>query len=204
MSLLFSYTGVDPEPWCLELQRHLPGMEIRRFPDLGEPSEIEYAAVWMHPPGDLHRYKNLKAILSFGAGVEHILRDPQLPVDVPIVRLIDDAVVQDMAMHVLHWVVHFHRNYHLYRESQVSERWHRQEPLSPARRRVGILGIGAMGVRAACCLRDFGFSVGGWGRDRVDIENVEFFEGDDTLERFLGRSDILVNLLPKRPRLRTF
>ena len=31
------------------------------------------AVVWEHPKGDLKNYKNLQAIFSLGAGMEHLL-----------------------------------------------------------------------------------------------------------------------------------
>lgn len=199
MALLFSYPGADPESWRLEFAKHLPGLEFRVFPEVGDPAEIEFVALWMHPLGDLRNYPNLKAILSFGAGVEHIIRDPELPEGVPIVRLVDDLVVRDMAMHAVHWVIHFHRNYHLYQQDQQKRIWRRHPHRDPAQRRVGFLGMGAMGAVAAGYVRDLGFSVAGWGRDPVSVEGVEFYHGDERLMEFLQRTDILINVLPLTP-----
>ncbi|WP_322982061.1 glyoxylate/hydroxypyruvate reductase A [Pseudomonas sp. C11] len=199
MALLFSYAGANTETWHLELEKHIPDLDFRVFPDVGDPAEIEYAALWMHPLGDLRRYPNLKMILSLGAGVEHIIRDPDLPEGVPIVRLVDDLVVRDMAMHAVHWVIHFHRNYHLYQQDQPQKLWRRHPHLAPNRRRIGLLGMGAMGAVTAKFIRDLGFSVAGWARDPVNIEGVEFFHGDDHFEEFLQRTDILINVLPLTP-----
>ena len=149
MALLFSYAGADPSVWRKYFSKHLPGVEFRVFPDIGNPDDIEYAAVWMHPVGDLQNYPNLKAVLSFGAGVEHIIRDDRLPVSVPIVRLVDEQVAKDMAMHVLHWIIHFHRHYDLYLADQASATWSRYPHRAPHERSVGFLGMGAMGVIAA-------------------------------------------------------
>ena len=196
MALLFSYAGADPSVWRKHFLKHLPGLDFRVFPDVGDPNDIEYAAVWMHPQGDLQKYPNLKAILSFGAGVEHIIGDNQLPMDVPIVRLVDDEVAKDMAMHTLHWIIHFHRHYHLYLADQARSTWARYPHRAPQDRNVGFLGMGAMGTIAAKVALDMGFRVSGWGRDSVQIENVEFYEGDGALAAFLGQTDILVNVLP--------
>ncbi|MDO6815110.1 2-hydroxyacid dehydrogenase [Cobetia amphilecti] len=199
MALLFSYAGADPEVWRQEFTKHLPETEFRVYPEVGDPAEIEYAAIWMHPVGDLCRYPNLKAILSFGAGVEHIIRDSDLPQGVPIVRLVDDLVVRDMAMHAVHWVIHFHRQYHRYQQDQARTLWQRHPHRDPAQRRVGFLGMGAMGAVAAGFVRELGFCVAGWGRDVVDIEGVEFYQGDARLDEFLQRTDILINVLPLTP-----
>ena len=196
MALLFSYAGADPSVWRENFLKHLPGLDFRVFPDVGDPNDIEYAAVWMHPEGDLQNYPNLKAILSFGAGVEHIIRDTQLPMAVPIIRLVDDEVGKDMAMHVLHWIIHFHRHYHHYLADQAHSTWSRYPHRAPHDRSVGFLGMGAMGTVAAKVALDMGFRVSGWGRDLVQIDNVDFYEGDETLTEFLGQTDILVNVLP--------
>ncbi|WP_298717680.1 glyoxylate/hydroxypyruvate reductase A [uncultured Oceanisphaera sp.] len=196
MALLISYEGADSEVWRQEFSKHLPDMDIRIYPEVGEPDDIEFAAVWMHPIGDLQRYTNLKAIMSFGAGVEHITRDPEFPRHVPIVRLVDGLVVQDMALHVVHWVLHFHRDYHRYLDGQKEASWQKYPLREPARRRVGFLGMGAMGAVAAKMVRNLGFGVSGWGRDPVNLEGVQFFDGDDELQPFLESTDILVNVLP--------
>ena len=39
---------------------------------------------------------NLKAILSLGAGVDHIISDPELPEGIPIVRLVDKKLTHEM------------------------------------------------------------------------------------------------------------
>jgi glyoxylate/hydroxypyruvate reductase A len=196
MALLFSYAGADPSVWRAHFLKHLPGLDFRVFPDIGDPKDIDYAAVWMHPQGDLRNYPNLKAILSFGAGVEHIIRDGLLPAGVPIVRLVDHEVAKDMAMHVLHWIIHFHRNYHLYLADQACTKWSRYPHRSPQTRRVGFLGMGAMGTIAAKVALEMGFRVSGWGLDPVQLDNVEFFEGNGALAAFLAQTDILVNVLP--------
>ena len=149
--------------------------------------------------GDLLNYPSLKAILSLGAGVEHVLRDPDLPEGVPIVRLVDDMLSQDMSLHVVHWVVHFHRNYHVYAGDQGDKRWQRLRFPDTAERRVGILGMGELGGEAARRVRDLGFAVAGWSRTPKTIEGVESFHGPDDLMPFLRRTDILASLLPLTP-----
>ncbi len=52
-------------------------------------TEIDYAAAWLPPANFLKSLPNLKAIFSFGAGVDAILADPTLPDGVPIVRVND-------------------------------------------------------------------------------------------------------------------
>jgi glyoxylate/hydroxypyruvate reductase len=196
MAILFSYAGGDADFWRAQMEEHVPGQEFRVFPDTGDPGDIEFALVWLHPEGDLKNYPNLKAILSLGAGVEHVLRDPDLPEGVPIVRLVDDILAQDMALHVVHWVIHYHRNYHVYAGDQGNKHWQRLRFPDTAERRVGILGMGELGTEAARCVSDLGFAVAGWSRTPKTIEGVESFHGPDGLMPFLQRTDILASLLP--------
>ena len=147
MAILFNYPGGDADFWRSQMEELVPDQAFRVFPDTGDPDDIEFAMIWLHPVGDLLNYPSLKAILSLGAGVEHVLRDPDLPEGVPIVRLVDDMLSQDMSLHVVHWVVHFHCNYHVYAGDQGDKRWQRLRFPDTAERRVGILGMGELGGR---------------------------------------------------------
>ncbi|UTW13053.1 2-hydroxyacid dehydrogenase [Marinobacterium rhizophilum] len=200
MALLISYQGRDTAPWVQAFQAELPQLDIRVYPDVGDPADIEFAALWQHPQGDLHNYPNLKAILSFGAGVEHIVSDPLLPAQIPVVRLVDGAVVHDMALHALHWVLHFHRGYHQYARQQRQGLWQPRAAMPPARRRIGIMGMGQIGQALANLLHGLGFTVTGWGLDPVDVAaGIGYRCGSDALADFLAGSDVLVNALPLTP-----
>ncbi|KXF81892.1 Rossmann-fold NAD(P)-binding domain-containing protein [Enterovibrio coralii] len=108
MAILLNNVGYGNAPWLRALQALLPDEDVLTPDDDISPEEVEFALVWDHPLGDLHRYPNLKAILLLGAGTEHIDRETCLP-PVPVVRLIDPDVVMEMARYALYWVLHFHR-----------------------------------------------------------------------------------------------
>lgn len=200
MTLMISYRGRDVGPWAAAFTAALPGMPIVAYPEVKDPLLVEYAVLWQHPHGDLARYPNLKAILSLGAGVEHIVSDPALPEGVPVVRLIDPAVVDDMAMHTLHWVLHFHRGYHRYAMQQRETRWQPLPAVAPSRRRIGILGMGRIGMEIAQRLATLGFKVTGWGSEPLaPIDEIDYLCGEMHLEECLATSDILINALPLTP-----
>ncbi|MBT7674394.1 MAG: glyoxylate/hydroxypyruvate reductase A [Oceanospirillaceae bacterium] len=201
MALLISYTGQDTVPWVHAFRDELPEMDVRVFPDEGDPADVEFIAVWQHPHGGLKPYVNLKAILSCGAGVEHITSDPDLPEGVPIIRLVDEAVVHDMCLHGLHWVLHFHRGYHYYAENQRRSRWQVLPAVLPFKRRIGIMGMGQIGQRLAEMLSILQFSVAGWGlNDRQLPNGIKYFSGAESMGRFLSEADILINALPLTPK----
>ena len=160
---------------------------------------IEYALVWQPPPGMLHQCSNLKAVFNLGAGVDYVLEHSDLPTDVPLVRRVDPCLTEGMIEYVTHWVLHIHRGFARYRNYQNEPKWRPHWYPRPQDRRVGILGLGALGGAAARQLQSIGFDVAGWSRSSKTIDGVTSFAGDDQLEAFLNRTEILVCLLPLTP-----
>jgi len=199
MAALFIWDGGDVERWQREMRAVLGDFDLRVYPDIGPPEDIEFALVWMPPLGVLARLPNLKAIFSIGAGVSHILRDPEVPKHVPIVRLVYETLTHDMTLHVLHWVLHFHRNFHVYARDQREIRWKRLTYPETPERRIGVLGLGEIGGPAAKQIADLGFTVAGWSRQRKDLPGIRCLAGEAELPALLAQSDILVNLLPPTP-----
>jgi glyoxylate/hydroxypyruvate reductase A len=199
MALLFLSDIDPPKAWVPALQAALPGLEVRVWPDIGNPADIAYALVWSPPPGLLAGLPNLKAVFSLGAGLDHLFRDPALPAHVPVVRMVDPGLTQGMteyvALHVLAW----HRQAAAYRAQQARAEWRAlRQPLAPARR-VGVLGLGMMGGAAARALAGLGFAVAGWSRTPRAEPGIESVHGADAVAPFLDRSEILVCLLPLTP-----
>jgi glyoxylate/hydroxypyruvate reductase A len=197
MAILFISSFDRVDDWRAAMKAALPEAEFRAWPDeIGDPAEIDYILTWKPKPGALIGYPNLKAIFSLGAGVDHlVLAEGPLP-KVPIVRLVDVALTRDMVQYVVHWVLHFHRDMHLYREHQLASEWKRHSYPEASQRRIGFLGSGVLGGACAKALAGFEFDVATWTRGPKKIEGVTSFHGADGLEPFLARSEILVCLLP--------
>src|ERR1700724_205451 len=109
MTLLFYSTVDSAARWRAQLERLTRELDIRVWPEIGDPAEIDYAVVWRPEPGLLASLPNLKLILSLGAGVDHILTDPHLPRGVPIVRLVDPYMTAAMSEYVILQVLRLHR-----------------------------------------------------------------------------------------------
>lgn len=194
MALLVYSTPGPPDPWLAALRAGLPEMDVRTLDTGGEPADIEYAVVAGAPPGALAAYPNLKLIITLLAGVEGLLADPDLP-DVPVARAADphgDDMITDFAL--LH-VLRHHRNMPEFALAQRDGEWLRLRPKPKAERRVGFMGLGAIGRPAAEHIRDFGFAVAAWTRTPKSIPGIENFHGPEELPGFLGGVEILVNLL---------
>lgn len=203
MAVLLSTDPAAMEAWRNALLAEDADLDIRRFPDAGDPAGIEAAVVWTsHDMAELRRYPNLRLIVSMGAGVDHLLRPPGPPAGVPVARLKDARLTQGMTEWVLLNVLRFHRQDLDYRALQAAHRWEELPAPDTASRRIGILGLGELGGAAAAALRALDFPVMGWSRTPKRLPGVECFDGSEGFDSLLGRSDILVCLLPLTPETR--
>jgi glyoxylate/hydroxypyruvate reductase A len=200
MAVLLSTKAQAMEMWRDALLAVDPALEIRMFPDAGDPAEIEAAVVWTaHDMAELRRYPNLRLVVSMGAGVDHLLRPPGPPPRIPVARLVDRMLTSQMGEWVLLNVLRFHRQDLEYRQLQAERNWLELPAPVTAERRVGILGLGELGTHAAALLRGLGFPVMGWTRRPRQADGIETFHGADGLLAMAARSDILVCLLPLTP-----
>jgi glyoxylate/hydroxypyruvate reductase len=196
MALLFR-SSVDSEArWKPQLGRLMPELEVRVWPEVGNPADIDYALVWRPEPGLLASLPNLKLILSLGAGVDHILCDPRLPRHLPIVRLVDPYMTDAMSEYVVLQVLRLHRQDLDYCAQQKAGIWRELAQKNAAERRVGILGSGELGQDAGRKLGGLGFDVALWSRSERMVEGLACYAGAAALPTLLARSEILVCLLP--------
>ena len=196
MALLFYSDSDDPKPWREALARELPEMEFRVWPDAGDLSRVSYALVWRPHSGLLRSLPKLKAILSLAAGVDHLFSDPEIPGEVPIVRIVDAGMAGQMSEYALYGVLHFHRNMQRYAEQQRQAVWHQLPGVPAFQRSVGVMGLGVMGGDFIRKLAPLGFRLLGWSRSPRSIRGVTTFHGRESLGAFLKQTEILVNLLP--------
>ncbi|MCB8877109.1 2-hydroxyacid dehydrogenase [Acidisoma silvae] len=200
--LLYVCPTVPAEPWVKAFAESLPDVEIRVWPDIGNPAEVTYAFVW-HPPSVLFtQLTSLRAVFSLGAGVDKLLANPELPRDVPLIRMVDPSLGADMAIFVAMQVLHYHRRMPEFAAFQRERLWRALDVPMAHERRVGILGYGEMGALCADRLRSFGFNVGIWSRRPRSDAGLRCFAGLEQLPAFLAETDILVCLLPLTPETR--
>jgi glyoxylate/hydroxypyruvate reductase A len=164
---------------------------------------VSYVLVWEPEPGRIAGYANLRMIFSSAAGVDHIVRDPTVPLHLPIVRMASEETSQTLGEYVCLAALSILRDQRRMMKAQAERRWDTFEPPYTARdKRVGIMGFGTIGQVAARMLSGLGFQLAGWARTRKSIDGITMFAGDDELAAFLSRCDILVNLLPDTPQTR--
>ncbi len=199
MSLLIAMTAWDMDTWLQRFRRHLPGMEIVA---LGEPFDrraVRYAASWKHPEGALAGLPALEAIFSLGAGVDHLFADTRLP-EVAMARVVDPDLTSRMSEYIVLHCLMALRQQRRYDGQQRAAQWIDDRDQPAARDvRVGIMGMGVLGLDAAGKLMAMGFDVACWSRSRRDVEGLASFAGPEGFAAFLARTNILVNLLPATP-----
>jgi len=196
MALLFRSSPESAARWQPHFARLMPELEVRVWPEVGDCAAIDYALVWQPEPGLLASLPNLKLIMNLGAGVDHLLADPTTPRHVPIVRLVDPYMTEAMSEYVALQVLRLHRRDLDYAAQQRDRVWWELDQKNAAERRVGILGFGVLGQDAGRKLQALGFDLAGWSRGAKAVPGVATYAGAAELPAFLGRSEILVCLLP--------
>jgi len=185
----------NAKAWRETFEKQLPDLEIRIWPDAGEPADIEYIA-FMHPDFDaLPELPNLKAMFSRSAGVEAFVNHPKLP-KVPLGKVEPPGGDPMMTEYVVMHVLRLHRDMPGYQAAQANREWLRKRIVRPDERRIGFLGYGMMAKAPALVLRSLGFPVSAWVRSPREKEGVPIYHGPDQLEPFLNQTDIAVCLLP--------
>lgn len=163
--------------------------DTARIAIVANPDPVEVAAL----PG-------LVWVQSLWAGVEKLVGAFDPPV--PIVRLVDREMARTMAEAVLAWTYYLQRDMPAYARQQRERVWRSHPYRKPHDVTVGLLGLGALGTAAARRLVEAGFRVIGWSRTPRDGAGIDTVHGPEGLPAMLGRSDIVVCLVPLTPQTR--
>lgn len=203
MSFVYKSDPVRGRQWAEIFAREAPQLPFRIWPDIGDPAQVRFLAAW-EPPDKLGEvFPNLQVLFSSGAGVDQFDLSA-LPPGLPVVRMVEPGIIGGMVEYVSWAVLALHRDMLQYQRQQRRAQW-KAVPVRPAGQcRVGVLGLGTLGRAALAQLRSFGFDCAGWSRSRHQVDGVQCFAGQDELPAFLGRTQILVCLLPLTDETRGF
>lgn len=186
----------DGVHWKKALEAGLGSLDFRPLDALSDKKDIEVALAWKPPAGLIASFPNVKLIVSLGMGVDHLLADDQLPAGVPIVRIMDDGLVGQMSEYAIYWALRHHRDIDRYAASQRARQWKPEDFVDTIDRRIGVMGLGSIGQDTAAKFAALGFPTAGWSRTARSLPGIETFHGADGFQRFLARTDILVDVLP--------
>ncbi len=173
---------------------HLPQAEVHVWPDV--PASADYAIVWRPPPELFARTRVTRALFNYGAGVDGLVDLPALPADLPVYRLEDAGMAQQMVDYVLAAALRAARGLDVYAAQQRDARWKRATMHARGEFTIGLLGMGVLGQRVANALSALGFAVRGYARSAHVHPGVTMFAGPEALPAFLAGTHMLVCLLP--------
>ncbi|WP_420348148.1 2-hydroxyacid dehydrogenase [Pelagibius sp.] len=199
MALVVRVGNARAEWWREKLQGLLPDVDCRDWETPGDKADVEYAVVWKPPPGGLKTFPNLKCVVSMGAGIDHVLVDPELPKHLPIIRTVGDDLRQRMREYVALHVLRHHRRLPDIQAAQQRKAWDQIITPPAPERHVAVLGLGNMGAEVARTLSGIGFAVHGWSRRPKNLNGIVCHHGEAGLAELLPLSEILVCLLPLTP-----
>ncbi|MGV2908450.1 2-hydroxyacid dehydrogenase [Achromobacter sp. AGC25] len=185
------------DAWREQFLAFAPELDVVGWHEDIDPATVDYALVWAPDAGRLATFTRLKLIISAGAGVDHILADPQLPRHLSIARMVTARTRTEMAEFVLTSALMLTRDIKRVVDNQARRHWELFDSLRVAAdMRVGIMGLGHLGVAAAELLSRVGFPVTGWSRGATRLEGLPSYAGQAQFGEFLAGTDLLVCLLP--------
>ena len=196
--LLYRGDGVIA-PWARDFAAELPHAETVIWQEGDRVAPCDYAVLWAPTPALLDQLRDVKAIFLMGAGVDALLKFGDALPPVPIVRLGDAGMAEQMADYVAHAVLRYFRRFDDYERQAREGLWRPLELQDKKTFTVGVLGLGKLGVPVVRTLRQLGFPVRGWSRTPKDLPGVACFAGMDQLDDFLAGTRVLVCMLPLTP-----
>jgi glyoxylate/hydroxypyruvate reductase len=162
--------------------------------------DADYAIGWRPHPEFFARHPKFKAFFNMGAGLDYFFNNPdmvgKLPGQVPIIRLEDAGMAQQMTDYCRHQVLEWMYGFARYRDQQTRSEWRgwrERHAIDRSQMSIGVFGLGMLGGAVARAFANDGFTVTGYARTARTIEGVKF-EGN--LNSFLAASRVLILLAP--------
>lgn len=184
----------EEKKWIKSFKVLKPEWELKSIYGKYNPNIIDTALVWNHPKGIFKKFNNLELICSLGAGVDHLLSDPDIPKKIKITRIVDPLLSFSMTNYIILAILQYHRKMDKYTLEQKNKIWdHDTHP--EIKICIGILGLGVLGGDAANKLNYLGFEVIGYSRSKKKINGIKCYCGDE-LDDFLRQINVLVCSVP--------
>jgi len=197
MRILLYRADGNTAPWIKDFADFMPEAEVVVWREGDDLPACDYAVLWTPPQAMLADLARVKAIFLTGAGADAIMKySHAIPPHIPIVRLNDAGMGMQMAEYVTHAVLRYFRRMDEYEAQARSGAWLQLEARDKSEFSVGVMGVGALGMRVIEALRPFEFPLRAWSRTPKSLDGVECFHGDEGLAGFLGSSRVVVCMLP--------
>jgi glyoxylate/hydroxypyruvate reductase A len=202
MRIVVVYGSAKAQAWRDAIAAQFRDAQVDIWqPGFTEPAD--YAVGWTPPPRFFIDQPRLRAFFSTGAGVEHVLKNPNLPADLPIVRIEDAGMGEQMLDYCRFEVLRWMQRRDEYAAQQAAGVW---KPLPEFYRDawpVGIFGLGVLGRQVASAFAAEGFPVNAFSRSNTTSEpNVRLFSeanGADQFAAFMHATRVLMIFAPLTP-----
>ncbi len=199
MSLLLLLKYRDKKLWKAALQVVLPNEQIEVYPNVTDPSSVDFIVTMSPTQAEVEQFPNVKVIQSLGAGIDYILKANVLRPDNILARMVNPNLTHDMFEFVLSILLSQMKNLPTYQQQQTQRLWKPMPYRSIKDITVTIWGLGKIGSYVAEKLTQLGFKVKGWSKSPKNIHGVKSYTGQDGLIQSITSTDFLVNILPLTP-----
>lgn len=171
--------------------------------DSGSDWQADYAIGWAPSPEFFTSQPRLRAFFTTGAGVEHVIHNPKLPPDLPVVRVEDAGMGPQMVDYCRYEVLHWMQRRDDYTAQQAAGVWKQHLPSFRDEWSIGVFGFGVLGRQVASAFGADGFPVNAFSRSATTAEpNIRVFsaaQGPEQFEAFMRATRVLVILAPLTP-----
>lgn len=180
----------------------LPDVTIYCGSDGTTRPDVRMLAVSSLRPGVVETLPNLAVVQKLGAGVETIVRAPDLPDEIRVARLRATAASREITEYALAYVLREQRNMAAHEAAAAEGRWSPIAPRSAPETTVAVLGLGHIGGAIARAFKALEFRALGWSRSPKAIDGVDARHGADALASVLAEADYVIAILPSTPETR--
>lgn len=200
MSILLIAPNKDMTPFKNALLNIDPNLDVEIWPEVVNKNRVNFSVVWNQPKNLLSHFPNLKVVSSLGAGADHLMQDGSISEEVIVTRLVAPTLKSQMCDYVETACYNILRRSESYFRQKLEAKWNVRPHYQKKDLRIGILGLGEIGLYTAKMLSGNGWPVSGWSRTPKTLEGVCTFSGEEEKDIFLNQTNIAVTLLPLTPK----
>jgi glyoxylate/hydroxypyruvate reductase A len=174
--------------------------------DIWQPDsgwQADYGIGWSPSPEFFASQTRLRAFFTTGAGVEHVIHNPKLPADLPVIRVEDAGMGPQMVDYCRYEILHWMQRRDEYTAQQAAGAWKQHAPSFRDEWSIGVFGFGVLGRQVAAAFAADGFPVNGYSRSagiaEPDVRMFSEAHGPDQFEAFMRATRVLAILAPLTP-----
>jgi len=184
----------DVDKFCKILSTNTNDFKVTSSINEIDEKDVEVAIIWLNVPKYLDQLINLKLLLICGSGIDHIVNSPDLPRNIPTLRLVDPYLRNRVTNYVLRQILkHYFPSLSPFNEGIQNISGKIDNLNKP---KIGIMGLGMIGGFMANKLIEVGFEVCGWVRSSRPRTIDEVYIGHNQLKDFAKNCEVLVCQLP--------